>query len=78
MKKMDGNTGKIIEVTGTDPMDSTVSPMIPKKVRMEYTVLTYAAMVPITMSIHATSRVLDQSIMAKKEANAPNTSWLEI
>jgi hypothetical protein len=45
---------------------------------MEYTVFTYAAMAPITISIHATSLVLDQSMIAKNEAKAPAISWLEI
>jgi hypothetical protein len=46
--------------------------------RIEYTVSTYAIMVPMTISIQAASLVFDQSIMAIYEARAPNTKRLVI
>ena len=78
IKKIGDRIGKMMDVNGTDPIDKMVSPTMPKKSKMEYTVFTYAAMVPITISIHATSLVLDHSIIAKNEASAPTKSWLEI
>jgi hypothetical protein len=51
---------------------------MPKIFRMEYTVSIYAVMVPIIINIQAASLVPGHSIMAKKAAAAPRTSWLEI
>ena len=48
-------------------------PLMPKRFSMEWTVSTYPMIVPIITSIQAVSLVLDQSIMAKNEAKAPNT-----
>jgi hypothetical protein len=78
LKKIGGRIGNKIEVNGTLPMERTVPPMIPKNSKIEYTIFTYAEMVPITISIHATSLVFDQSMIAKNEAKAPTINWLEI
>ena len=73
-KKIVGRFGKRIEVRDMDPMVTMKLPVMPNNSRMEKTVSMYTVIVPITMSIQAISRVLDQSIIAKNAAKAPSAS----
>jgi hypothetical protein len=45
---------------------------------IEYTISAYMTIVPITINIHAASRVFDHNIMAKKDATAPKINRLDI
>jgi hypothetical protein len=78
MKKIIDKLGRINDTRGMEPMIIPVVSAIPKSLRIEYTISTYRAMVPITMSIQAASLVFDQSTMAKKAAKAPKKSRLEV
>jgi hypothetical protein len=63
---------------GTEPIRKNPPPVMPKMSRIEYTISTYMTIVPITINIHAASLVLDQSIMAKKDAMAPKINRLDM
>jgi hypothetical protein len=63
---------------GIEPIFENSSPAMPKVFNIEYTVSIYIIIVPKITSIHAASLILGQRKIAKKVANAPKTSWLEI
>jgi hypothetical protein len=78
MKRSIRKEGRTNVITGTEPIRKKASTPMPKIFKILYIVSMYIRIVPIITSIHAASRVLGQSKMAKKTAAAPRASWLII
>jgi len=74
IKKSIRNVGSINEIKETDPKISISSLVMPKSLRIEYTVSIYATIVPKITSIHAASLIFGHNKIAKKAAAAPRTS----
>jgi hypothetical protein len=74
MKKNIRKEGRTNVITGTEPTRKKASMPMPKIFSILYTVSIYIRIVPMITSIHAASRVLGQSKIAKNTAAAPKTS----
>ena len=74
IKKRFLTAGNMNGITGTEAITTISSALMPKILKIEYTVSMYAAIAPKIISIHAASLVFGQRIIAKKAAAAPKTS----